>query len=71
MNYTYYAIPMNNNDFKLLIIISFDIVDKHSKLLLISHINNENIETFSIIFNYLKNNFDFKPKYMTCNCSKV
>ena len=34
MNYAYYSIPMNNNDFKLLIIIGFDIADRTSKLIL-------------------------------------
>ena len=30
MDCTYYAISMNNNDFKLLIILGFDIVNKTS-----------------------------------------
>ena len=59
---TYYAIPNNNNNYKLLIIMGYDKTDKRSKLLLISLIVNENIETFSVIFNYIKTHYQFKPK---------
>ena len=54
MDFTYYSIPINNSDYKLLLLIGFNIKEKLSKLCMISIIRNENIETFSTILEYLK-----------------
>lgn len=48
IQYTYCAIPNSNNNYILFILISFDIKEKETKLLLLSLIKNENIETFII-----------------------
>lgn len=69
MDCTYYAIPVNNNNFKLLIILVFNIIQHKSKLCLIVLNKNENIETFSIILDYLNKNFNFYPKIFTTDCS--
>ena len=71
MDVTYYAIPSNNSDYKLLILIGFNVEEKLSKLCMISIIRNENIETFSTILEYLKINFGFYPKIITTDCQKA
>ena len=59
---TYYTIPRNNNQFKLFIIIGYNHEEKKTHLGALILIKNENIETFTAIFNYLDKNFGFKPK---------
>ena len=59
---TYYGIPWINNSFKLLIIISFNKDIYSSKLCVIALIRNEKVETFTAIYNYLYQNFNFAPK---------
>lgn len=71
MDCTYYAIPQNNHNFKLLIILGFDTVEYKTKLLLISIIKNENIEMFMTILKYLRDNLYYNPKIMTCDCNNA
>jgi len=65
----YYAIPRNNNEYKLLLIIGFNNQEKKSYLSSIVLIKNENVETFSFIFKYLKRNYNFAPISINVNCS--
>ena len=44
MDCTYYAIPVNNNNFKLLLILAFNKNENKTKLCSISLIKNENID---------------------------
>lgn len=69
MDFIYYAIPNDNNDFPLLIIIDFDSIKRKSKLIFIGLIKNANIETFTIMIRYLKENYKFQPKFIVCDCS--
>ena len=71
MDCTYYAIPRNNNHYKLLLIIGFNNQEKKSYLGSIVLIKNENIETFTCIFNYLKTNYNFAPISINVDCSIV
>ena len=57
MDCTYYAIPNNNNDFLLLIILGFDSIERKTKLIFIGLLKNENIEAFIYY-----NNLIFKRK---------
>ena len=50
---TYYAIPRNNNEFKLLLLIGYN-NSENKTLGAIMLIKNENKETFLSIFNYLE-----------------
>ena len=50
---TYYCIPRINNNFKLFIIIAFKKDKLISPLCLITLIRNENIETFTTIYNFI------------------
>ena len=58
MDCTYYDIPRNNNQFKLFIIIGYNHEEKKTHLGALILIKNENIETFTAIFNYLDKNID-------------
>ena len=69
MDCTYYAIPVNNNNFKLLLILAFNKNENKTKLCSISLIKNENIETFSKILEYLKLQIQFAPKIATIDCA--
>ena len=69
MDCTCYAIPVNNNNFKLLLIIAYNKIENKTKLCNISLIKNENIETFSKILEFLKKEYQFDPKIMKTDCS--
>ena len=69
MDCTYYAIPRNNNQYQLLLIIGFNKQENISYLGSIVLIKNENIETFTSIFNYLKTNYNFAPISINVDCS--
>ena len=68
MDYTYYAIPRNNNSYKLLLIIAFNRNEKKNYLGAIILLQNENIETFTSIFNYLESKYNFNPKCVNIDC---
>ena len=68
---TYYCIPRINNNFKLFIIIAFNKEILVSQLCVLALIRNENIETFTIIYNYLYEKYKFVPKKMTVDCQKA
>ncbi len=61
----YYCISQVNNNFKLFIIIAFIKELLVSQLCVITLIRNENIETFTTIFNYFYEKYKFAPKKMT------
>ena len=69
MDCTYYAIPRNNNSYKLLLIIAFNKNKKQTYLGAIILLQNENVETFSSIFNYLESKYNFNPKCINIDCS--
>jgi len=64
MDTTYYAIPRNNNCFKLLLILGFNIKENTTAIGSIILIKNENQETFIKIFNYLHSNYEFNPEIL-------
>ena len=68
---TYYCIPRINNNFKLFIIIAFNKEFHLTQLCVIALIRNENIETFSTIYNYLYDKFKFNPPKLTVDCQKA
>ena len=69
MDCTYYAIPRNNNSYKLLLIIAYNKDEKKTSLGAIILLQNENIETFTSIFNYLESIYKFNPKCINLDCS--
>ena len=71
MDCTYYAIPRNNNQYKLFLIIGFNKQENKSYLGSIVLIKNENMELFTCIFNYLKTNYNFAPISINVNCSII
>lgn len=71
MDCTYYAIPRNNNEFKLLLLIGYNKSEKKTYLGAIVLIKNENKETFLSIFNYLEIKYNFNPKCINIDCSQA
>ena len=59
---TYYCIPRINNNFKLFIIIAFNKDYLATQLCVIALIRNENIETFTTIYNYYMINLNLNPE---------
>jgi len=71
MDCTYYAIPRNNNEFKLLLLIEYNKSEKKTYLGAIVLIKNENKATFLSIFNYLETKYNFNPKRINIGCSQA
>ena len=71
MDCTYYAVPRNNNNYKLLLLIGFNKEENKTYLGAIVLLKNENIETFTIIFNYLQEKYGFTPKCINIDCSSA
>ena len=71
MDTTYYAIPRRNNSYKLLLILGFNIKENLTIIGSIILIKNENIETFSKIFEYLITKYRFSPKIINVDCNKA
>ena len=66
----YYCVPPNNKKYKIFTILAFNKQKYHTVLCNLSLIQNENIETFYIVLDYLKNRYNFKPKNITIDFSK-
>ena len=47
------------------------LLKERQNLLFIGLIKNENIEAFTIIIRYLKENYKFRQKFITCDCSSA
>ena len=62
---TYYVTPTFIKKNKIFTILGFDIKEVKTKLWCIALIQNENYETFGSIFLYLKDKYQFTPKYIT------
>ena len=69
MDTTYYDIPRNNNCFKLLLILGFNIKEDKTVIGSIILIKKENQETFIKSLNYLHNNNEFNPEIINIDCS--
>ena len=67
---TYYCLPPNNKKCRLFVLISFNKEKFYSTLCILSLICNENIETFYLILNFLKNKYNFSPINITIDFSK-
>ena len=66
---TYYWVPPNNKKFKLFTLLALNKEKYHTTLCNLSMIFNENTETFYTLFDYLKNKYNFKTKYITIDFS--
>ena len=69
MDATYYAVPRKNDNFKLLIILGFNLKENTNVLGAIILIKNEKKETFIKIFNYLTEYYKFYPETINVDCN--
>lgn len=67
----YYAIPPNQSKYKIFILLSFNNTLHKIVLCNTSIIANENKEAFIIIFNFIKNKYNFKTDRFTIDYSKA
>ena len=68
---TYHALPNKSTHFKLWILVAFNKRLFKTVLLSICLIKNENEETFTKIFMYLKERFKFNPSFITMDLCKA
>ena len=68
---TYYSFPRANNNYKLYILLAFNKSKNNSYLCCISLIQNENIETFKSIYEYLNKNYKLDISLIACDCSLI
>ena len=68
---TYHALPNKSTHFKLWILIAFNKKIFKTVLLSICLIKNENEETFTKIFMYLKERFKFNPSFIAMDFCKT
>ena len=68
MDWIYCAIPRNNNEYKLLLLIGYNNIEKKTSLGTIILIKNENKEAFTVIFKYLISNHNFTLKAINKDC---
>ena len=66
---TYYAIPRNNDNFKLCVIMAFNKENKMTELCSLVLIKNENVETIVEILTFLQKNYNFNPTLITSDCA--
>ena len=66
---TYYSIPRNNNNYKLLLLLGFNLLTNKTILGGIFLIKNENKETFMHIFEKLKLEYKFNPNTINLDCN--
>jgi hypothetical protein len=65
---TYYAIPRNNNNFKLCVM-AFNKENKVAELCSLILIKNENVETIEELLSFLLKNYNFNPTMITSDCA--
>ena len=68
---TYHSLPSKNTHFKLWILVAFNKKLFKTVLLSICLIKNENEETFTKIFMYLKERYNFNPSFITMDLCKA
>ena len=68
---TYRCVPPTLRNYKLYAITGFNFIVKRTRLLSLILIPNETEITYFEMFNYLKNNFGFKPKIFTMDFNKA
>ena len=67
MDCTYRAVPLNLYNFKMMINIGLDLKKKKTVLCTLILLVKENEQTFKIIFKYLSDNYNFKPRRFICD----
>ena len=67
----YYVTPTISKAYKIFTILCFYAKALKTKLYMLSLIFNENFETFYEIYNYIKNKYNFYPKYITIDFNKI
>ena len=68
---TYYCIPPQCKSLKMWVLLSYNTDYNKTLICNISLIKNENYETFRMVLNYLKDNYNFKPNIMTTDFCKA
>ena len=68
---TYYAIPPNENKYKIFLLLAFNKDLYQTILCNITIINKENKETFITLYNYLRNKYNFVPNKITIDYSQA
>ena len=68
---TYNVIPWQNKNFKLFVLIAFNTTANKTELCSLVLLTNENVETFSNIYEYLIDKYNFYPTKMTVDCQKA